>query len=356
MALTLLFYLQESFAASNERNQIVKWLFYLCKYTIVTRETHQVNASSTTIINTTIVKAVVGILRNTKGEILIAERRQDQFMDGYWELPGGKIEAGESNEASLARELKEELGVEISASNLMHTMCHQYPNKTVYLWIYTIDHFDGKARGVEGQNIVWCPTEKLNDFNLLPTMKAIIHKICLPNHYWITPENKSEDVLLEQLRAHINSGSELVQLRAKTVLDLPFVECFYQTCQDANVKLILNTIDKTFREPCDGWHLTTQELLSLSERPCADDKLLGASTHNIEEVEYAEIIDADYISIAPVELTKSHPNTLPLGWDKAKELVEISNLPVYLLGGMSLQNLQCAYSINAQGIAGISTI
>ena len=56
-------------------------------------------------------------------------------MGGYWELPGGKIEAGESNEASLARELKEELGVEISAQSLLHTMCHKYPEKIVHLWI-----------------------------------------------------------------------------------------------------------------------------------------------------------------------------------------------------------------------------
>ncbi len=303
-----------------------------------------------------IVKAVVGILRNAKGETLIAERRQGQFMGGFWELPGGKIEPGENNEESLARELKEELGIIISAPKLIHTMCHQYPEKTVYLWIYTIDHFDNEARGAEGQSITWCPTEKLNDFNLLPTMKAIIHKICLPEFYWITPENEPEEALLEQLQAHINSGSKLVQLRAKTILDASFVEGFYQICQDANVKLILNTLHKTFEESCDGWHLTTQELLSLDDRPCGTDKLLGASTHNLTEIEHAETLDVDYISIAPVEPTKSHPGRVSLGWDKAKELVEKSNLPAYLLGGMSLQNLQDAHSINAQGVAGISQV
>ena len=322
----------------------------------MTRETHQVNAFSTPLINATIVKAVVGVLRNAKGEILIAERRKDQFMCGYWELPGGKIEAGESNETSLTRELKEELGVEISAPSLLHTMCHQYPEKIVHLWIYSIDHFDGEVRGAEGQNIVWCPTEKLNDFNLLPTMKAIIHKICLPELYWITPNNEPEEVLLEQLASHLNTGTKMIQLRAKTVLDSSFIERFYQTCQDANVKLILNTTNKTFCEPCDGWHLTTEELLSLDSRPCGTDKLLGASTHNLNELKHAEVIDVDYISIAPVEPTKSHPNRASLGWDKAKELVGASNLPVYLLGGMSLQNLQHARSINAQGVAGISQV
>jgi len=303
-----------------------------------------------------IVKAVVGILRNADGEILISERRQDQFMAGYWELPGGKIQIGESNEANLARELKEELGIEISELSLIHTMRHQYPEKTVHLWIYTINHFDGEARGVEGQNIVWCPSERLGDFNLLPTMKVIIHKICLPEQYWITPDGESEESLLKQLHAHINSGSKLIQLRAKKLIDSAFVERLYKICQDANVKLILNTPNKTFDEPCDGWHLTTQELLSLSERPCALDKLLGASTHNVIEAEHAEKIDVDYISIAPVEPTKSHPDSKPLGWDKASELVSESNLPVYLLGGMSKQALERSLAIGAQGVAGISAI
>ncbi|MCS5591301.1 MAG: Nudix family hydrolase [Gammaproteobacteria bacterium] len=306
--------------------------------------------------NSRIVKAVVGILRNADGEILIAERRPDQFMGGYWELPGGKIEDGESNEVSLARELKEELGINISAPSLMHTMCHHYEEKTVYLWIYTIDAFDGEAGGAEGQNITWCTTQKLNDFSLLPTMKAIIHKICLPDRYWITPKNEPEKALLEQLQAHISSGAKLVQLRAKTALNPQFIKHFYEVCRASNTKLILNTIDKTFKEECDGWHLTTKELLLLNERPCAEDKLLGASTHNENEGKRAESIEADYISIAPVEVTKSHPYRAPLGWAKAEELVDKSNLPVYLLGGMSRQTLKRSLSIRAQGVAGISQI
>jgi len=303
-----------------------------------------------------IVKAVVGILKNANGEILIAKRRPDQFMAGYWELPGGKIEKTESNEAALSRELQEELAVDIASPKLMHTMCHHYQEKTVYLWVYTVDTFDGEANGAEGQKIAWCSVRRLNDFNLLPTMKAIIHKIYLPDHYWITPENESEKTLLEKLQAHINNGTKMVQLRAKTVVEPLFISRFYQACENANVRLILNTPNKTFDEDCDGWHLTTAELLSLNERPCAADKLLGASTHDITEAEFAETIDIDYISIAPVGSTNTHPNTMPMGWDKASELVSKSNLPVYLLGGMTKQNLGRALSINAQGVAGISQI
>ena len=303
-----------------------------------------------------IVKAVIGILKNTDGEILIAERRPDQFMGGYWELPGGKIEPSESNEEALARELKEELGVVVFEPSLLHTMCHHYEEKTVYLWIYNVDVFDGEANGAEGQNIAWSPASEFGAFRILPTMKAIIHKICLPDHYWITPENKPEKTLLEQLQVHITNGTRMVQLRAKKELRPLFIDQFYQVCHDADVKLILNTPNKTYKESCDGWHLTTNELLSLSERPCDSDKLLGASTHDLIEVKHAEIFDADYISIAPVESTKSHPGCTPLGWKKAEALVSKSNLPAYLLGGMNKKNLERALSITAQGVAGISQL
>ena len=305
--------------------------------------------------NNKTIQAVVGILKNTKGEVLIAERRQDQFMPGYWELPGGKIETGESNETSLARELKEELGVEIFNPTLMHTMCHQYPEKTVYLWIYSIDSFAGEVRGAEGQNVAWHPSAKLHEFNLLPTMKAIIHKLTLPDCYWITP-NAPQEKLIEALYSHLKTDTKLIQLRSKTPLEPDFITQFYQICQASNAQLILNTPNKTYQEPCDGWHLTTKELLSLSERPCGSDKLLGASTHNAIEAKHAEKINADYISIAPVEATKSHADSTPLGWAKATELTNNSNLPAYLLGGMSRKELSRAHGILAQGVAGISAI
>ena len=76
-------------------------------------------------------EVVVGILLNKNGEILIAKRRNNQFMPGYWELPGGKIEVGENKKSSLKRELFEELGVTVNKSSLKHTMCHKYPDKVV---------------------------------------------------------------------------------------------------------------------------------------------------------------------------------------------------------------------------------
>ncbi len=76
----------------------------------------------------------------------------------------------------------------------------------------------------------------------------------------------------------------------------------------------------------------------------------------MKEVKYAEALSVDYISLAPIEETLSHPNAAPLGWVVAKDIVSKSNLPVYLLGGMGSDSLVRALNIGAQGVAGISKI
>jgi len=301
-------------------------------------------------------EVVAGILLNKNNEILIAKRRNNQFMPGYWELPGGKIEAGENKKNSLKRELFEELGVTVKKSSLKHMMCHKYPDKVVKLWIYNIDKCSGEPSGQEGQDTSWCSLDQLTKYKLLPTMREIIHKISLPKHYWITPDDHHSESIIENCREHIIAGTKIIQLRSKTSLDQSYIDKIYRLFQDNQISLILNTPNKTYQELCDGWHLTSHELLSLKERPCGNNKLLGVSTHNALEVEHAENISADYISLSPINSTPSHTRILPLGWHAASDIICKSNLPVYLLGGMSKEMLDKALNIGAQGIAGISQI
>jgi len=301
-------------------------------------------------------EVVVGILLNKNGEILISKRRNNQFMRGYWELPGGKIEAGENKKSSLKRELFEELGVTVIKSSLKHTMCHKYTDKVVKLWIYNVDKYSGEPSGQEGQDTSWCSLDQLNKYKLLPTMREIIHKISLPKHYWITPDEHHSESIIENCREHIHTGTQIIQLRSKSSLDQSYINKIYRLCHDNQISLILNTPNKTYQELCDGWHLTSDEMLSLKERPCGNNKLLGASTHNTLETEHAENISADYISLSPIHSTPSHIHISPLGWQAASDIICKSNLPVYLLGGMSKEMLDKALNIGAQGIAGIGQI
>ena len=67
------------------------------------------------------------------GKLLITQRHADAHLGGLWEFPGGKREAGETFEACLVREIREELGVEISVGNLFEEISHDYPEKSVRL-------------------------------------------------------------------------------------------------------------------------------------------------------------------------------------------------------------------------------
>ncbi len=303
------------------------------------------------------IKAVVGIFyAKNNTQILITKRRKNQFMPNYWELPGGKIETGEDEEDALARELQEELGIKTLRISLKHVMTHHYKDKTVNLSIYNVESYKGNVTGTEGQDIRWCNLQNLSNYKLLPTMRIIINRIRLPEYYWITPDERDPELLLQKCQNHLITGAKIIQLRSKDLIEHSYIGKIHNLCQSYEARLILNVPNKTFKEPCDGWHLTSEELLKYSKRPCANNKLLGASAHNMKEAKYAETISVDYISLAPIEETPSHPNATPLGWEVAKDIVSKSNLPVYLLGGMGRDSLGRALKIRAQGIAGISQI
>lgn len=303
-----------------------------------------------------IIKAVVGVLYNKSGELLIAKRQDHQFMPGFWELPGGKIESGETTEQTIIRELNEELGIKVSALSLHQTMQHTYADRVVELCIYNIDQYQNTPTGIEGQQIAWTSVQDLHNYQLLPTMRAFIDSITLPNKYWITPSSDHQsEVWMKKFNEKITQDISLIQLRSKTTLDNHFIAELHNRCKQDNIKLLINTLDKSFNEPyCDGWHLTTNEMLNLKSRPCANEKILGASTHNLNEALKAQSIGVDFVVISPVQATKTHPDTAPLGWNAAQEVVDKLNIPVYFLGGMGLEDLEKTLRIGAQGIAGVS--
>ena len=96
-----------------------------------------------------------GILRNAAGAVLIAERLCDGPYNGLWEFPGGKIRDGESPQAALRRELREELGIEAVVLEPFMQLFHTYPDRTVALEFFLVAAWHGEVSGLEGQRIRW---------------------------------------------------------------------------------------------------------------------------------------------------------------------------------------------------------
>ena len=102
-----------------------------------------------------IVEVAVGILINSEQSILLGQRPEGKPYAGYWEFPGGKIEAGETLVQALRRELQEEINVSINDANEFLVIEHNYPHAYVRLHVGIIRQWSGTPRGCEGQALSW---------------------------------------------------------------------------------------------------------------------------------------------------------------------------------------------------------
>jgi len=126
------------------------------------------------------VHVVAGIVRDTRGHILISRRHEHLHQGGLWEFPGGKVEADESVGEALARELLEELAVTVLVAEPFRQIRHDYPDKSVLLDFWLVSEFSGDARGVEGQPIEWVSVAALRDYEFpaanVPIVDALIER------------------------------------------------------------------------------------------------------------------------------------------------------------------------------------
>ena len=89
------------------------------------------------------------------GKLLITQRHAKSHLGGLWEFPGGKREAGETFEECLVREIREELGVEISVGELFEEIVHDYPEKSVHLKFFLCRLFSGEPRPLDCAAVKW---------------------------------------------------------------------------------------------------------------------------------------------------------------------------------------------------------
>jgi len=123
------------------------------------------------------VHVAVAVITNNDGHILIAKRLDHVHQGGLWEFPGGKVEANESLEAALERELFEELGIELLACRPMLEIHHDYSDKQVFLDVWTVTGFSGEAYGREQQAVRWVALESLCEYDFPEANQPIIQAL-----------------------------------------------------------------------------------------------------------------------------------------------------------------------------------
>lgn len=117
-----------------------------------------------------VVLVVAAALIDADGRVLLAQRPEGKSMAGLWEFPGGKVEAGETPEAALIRELREELSIEIRPKCLapFTFASHAYETFHLLMPLYVCRNWDGEIRPREGQRVVWVRAARLGDYDMPP--------------------------------------------------------------------------------------------------------------------------------------------------------------------------------------------
>lgn len=304
------------------------------------------------------IHVAAAVIQAEDGRILIARRPQDKHQGGLWEFPGGKVEDGEDVRLALARELEEELGIRPTEARPLIQVRHDYEDKRVLLDVWKVTAFSGEPHGVEGQPLAWVRPRELDDYEFPAANLPIVAAARLPSHYLITPDGLEPAELIAGVRAALEQGARMIQLRAPGMFDPQYRDLAVDIqglCAGKAQLMLKGPLEWLGDFPAAGWHLTTEQLrrYAANGRPFPSERWLAASCHGAEELALAAQMGVDFVTLSPVQATATHPEAAPLGWEAATELLQQSNIPAYLLGGVGPQDEARAWQAGAQGVAGI---
>ena len=299
-----------------------------------------------------IVEVAAAVLQRPDGSFLLARRPQGKVFAGYWEFPGGKVEPGEAPPAALARELHEELGIDVETAYPWITRVFSYPHATVRLKFYRVVQWKKEPRPRENQALAWQRLDAPMADPMLPANAPVLASLALPWEYAITDAARHGiPKMLLLLEERLEQGLKLVQVREPHLTEdqrALFTEQVVDLAQGHGCKVLV----KTPFPGAHGLHLSATQLLQLESKPL--NMLVGASCHTRLELERAMRLELDFAVLGPVQRTASHENAVPFGWEEFTKLVKDASLPVYAIGGLSSADLGSAWRAGAHGVAMIT--
>lgn|SRR5690554_4130353 len=312
------------------------------------------------------IDVAVGVLLRPDGKVLLGQRPFEKAWPGWWELPGGKIEPGESVEQALVRELQEELGITATQFTRWVTYVHEYPKTIVRLAFCKVTAWEGEPRGMENQALAWThPQQPLEVGPVLPATEPPLRWLTFPERYLVSDIGSSEGLppWLERLDAALNKGVGFVQFRepqwqalahqdegARQQLEAAF-QSVLERCHQAGARCLVNAVHpESWWTQADGVHLRGADVLLRRAIP-PQPALVAASVHNEEERQAARELKVDFMVMGHVLPTPSHPDRPAMGWERFRQLAEGAGCPVYAIGGQSEQTLREAQQHGAHGIA-----
>jgi 8-oxo-dGTP diphosphatase len=300
------------------------------------------------------VDVAVAVITRPDGSFLVAQRPADKVYAGYWEFPGGKVEAGEAVERALARELHEELGIDVERAYPWITRVYPYPHATVRLHFHRVVAWRGDPHCREHSGMVWQRADQLTVAPMLPANAPVLKALGLPAEYAVSNASVvGEARFLESLQRRLAGGLRLVQVREQMMArdrQIDLVRKVLAVARTHGARVLVNSDVEVARAAgADGVHLPSALLATLDARP--QFELVGASCHRDAELRRAESIGADFAVAGPVKPTPTHPGGALLGWQGFRTLVAGAAIPVYAIGGLTRADFEQAWANGAHGLA-----
>jgi 8-oxo-dGTP diphosphatase len=286
--------------------------------------------------------------------VLLAQRPAGKAYGGWWEFPGGKIEPGEAPARALAREVHEELGVEVERAYPWITRGFSYPHATVRLHFFRVRAWRGEPHGREGQAFAWQDLAALTVGPVLPANGPVLRSLALPVEYAISNAAEvGEARFLARLEARLAAGLRLLQVREKAMARArlaALVGRVVATAAPYGARVLVNSDAALARDAgAHGVHLTAQQITAATVRP--DLEWVAASCHSAADLRRAEALGIDFAVLGPVAATPTHPGAPTLGWSGFEANARDAAIPVFALGGMRRTDLERAWSCGAHGVA-----
>ena len=307
---------------------------------------------------TPVVEVAVAVILAPQRRVLLAQRPAGKPMAGYWEFPGGKLEAGESVLDALKREIDEELGIAVLHADPWVVLPFVYPHATVRLHFMRVTRWSGVAESREQQAFRFEPIDQFAVEPWLPGALPLKRWLQLPARYAIS--NAAElgvegfvDRLSDRLAEH--TAPFWLQLREPQLDEASFERLFAAVlplCRAHGVRVLVSSRHAAhFWGEADGVHVTARDVHQLERRPPVQWCI--ASAHDAVDIERAAAFGADAALLGNVFETRSHPGREALGWQRFGELIGSTPLPVFALGGLDFSeaSLSLALQHGAHGIA-----
>jgi len=327
-----------------------------------------------------------GMILRADGNLLLGQRPQGKSWAGWWELPGGKIEPGETVRQALVRELQEELNITVTHATPWVRYVYEYEKTVAHLHLWRVTGWEGTPAGQENQALAWVDPQQSPAAvsPMLPATLAPLRWIQLPQRYLFSSIGEATRLpaFLQQLDRTLAGGARwLVQFRepawqhglaqarnhgmAASRTDDLRCDALYQAftqvlacCRRHGTPCLINSIHpRTWWPQADGVHLRAEDARALSCRNTnRPPGWLGVSAHDADELAVARALQADFAVLGHVLQTPSHPDLPGMGWDAFARCVQTAGLPVYAVGGQGTDTLDTAQAHGAHGVAGMRRI